>query len=270
MHPTRKENMLLFSKEWAAKPYKYRLYFTPVSSLSEETPRVYRLIVRRKKVFDAFELGKVYTLTCKHVHIADYTQTDDFALSEKDYTRLLETRDLKFIEPRTAAELRAMHKPYFSMDKYYTFAETREILSYDLPLERRISITLLNGTFNMLAFLIPFALYFLILYLYVRKVLDAPGTMLGDTLNVPLIAVGTLPFIIFIMTVLYSLSEILMLNLDFSRWYTLKKYTLKWGGIRKSIYVENKDKSRLIRLGIITFSIFVFFVILSFILPAVV
>ena len=120
----------------------------------------------------------------------------------------------------------------------------------------------------MLSFIIPFSLYFILLYAYVKKVLAAPGTQPGDTLNVPIVAMGALPLIVYMMFVLYTFSELLMLNLNFSKWYVLKKYTLAWGGIRKSVFLEDHDKKRLIKFSIITGSIFVVTIIISFILPA--
>ena len=77
MQLTKKENMLLFSKERAAGSYKYRLYFTPVPSLKEETPRVYRLIVKRKKFFDALYIDTIYDLEYKDLVIKTYTGRQD-------------------------------------------------------------------------------------------------------------------------------------------------------------------------------------------------
>ena len=176
---------------------------------------------------------------------------------------------MKFTEPRTAAQLKTLHKPYFSKDRYYSFAETKRYWHYDPPPGYKILIHMLNGFFRLLSFFIPLSLYFLLLFAYIKKVLDAPGTQPGATLNVPIVAMGTLPLFIYMMFVLYTFSELLMLNLNFSKWYVLKNYTLVWGGIRKSVFLEDHDKKRLIKLSIITGAIFVITIIVSFIMPAV-
>ena len=86
----KKKTCSFLIKNGAARPYKYRLYFTPISSLKEETPRVYRLITRRKKVFDAFYIDTVYDLEYKDLVIKKYNGVKTFQLSEENYTRLLE------------------------------------------------------------------------------------------------------------------------------------------------------------------------------------
>ncbi len=44
MKKTERENMLLFSKERVSGLYRYRLYFTPLSSLREDTPCVFQAV----------------------------------------------------------------------------------------------------------------------------------------------------------------------------------------------------------------------------------
>jgi len=68
MKKTERENMLLFSKELVAGLHRYRLYFTTLSSLRDETPRVFRLLVRTPFAFNRFELGRVYTLVQQYLY----------------------------------------------------------------------------------------------------------------------------------------------------------------------------------------------------------
>jgi hypothetical protein len=251
MKKTERENMLLFSKERVAGSNRYRLYFTPISSLADETPRVFRLLVRTPFSFNRFEIGRIYSLVYSDVHIIAYKPAEEFNLSEEHYTKLLQTRDLKFMDKKTSAALRSMEKPDFFKDRYYTFRETRGILNFRPDALTAIAVYTFSFVITGLSFLIPFCAYLGVLYLLIGGQLSYAGYSTG-ALALPVIGIGSLPATMFIMLVLFSLSEFALLRIDFTRWSVLKKYTLSWGGIRKSFFFELSDIRYLSKFGIIS------------------
>ena len=249
MKKTERENMLLFSKESVAGLHRYRLYFTPLSSLRDETPRVFRLLVRTPFSFSKFELGRVYTLTYSNVYILSSTQKEEFNLQEEDFTKLLQTRDLKFIDKKTSAALRSLDKPYFAKDRYYSFNEMKEIVNYRPDILTRGAMTAFSTVLTGVALLGPFCLYAWMLYLLIKGQLGLVGFS-SRSLAMPIMGIGALPATLFIMSLLFALSELALLRIDFTKGNILKKYTLAWGGIRKSIYFEIGDIRYIKKFGI--------------------
>lgn len=251
MNKTERDNMLLFSKERVAGLYRYKLYFTPVSSLREQTPRVFRLLVRTPFTFDKFEVGRVYKLAYNNVHILSFTPKEEFNLQEEDYVRLLETRDIKFMDKKTSAALRQHDEPHFIKDRYYAFDEVKQIVNFRQDFLTTVAVTVFSGVLTGLALLLPFALYALMIYLFIRGSLPFSG-FASHTLALPIMGIGALPVTLFIMSVLFALSELALLRIDFTKWSLIKKYTLLWGGIRKSIFFELSDVLYLKKFGLIS------------------
>ncbi len=249
MKKTERENMLLFSKESAAGLHRYRLYFTPLSSLRDETPRVFRLLVRTPFSFSRFELGRVYTLTYSNVYILSSTPKEEFNLQEEDFTKLLQTRDLKFMDKKTSAVLRSVDKPYFAKDRYYSFNEMKEIVNYRPDILTRVAMTTFSGALTGIALLGPFCLYAWMLYLLIRGQLGLVGFS-TRSLAMPIMGIGALPATLFVMSLLFALSELALLRIDFTKGNILKKYTLAWGGIRKSLFFETGDIRYIKKFGI--------------------
>ena len=251
MKKSQRENMLLFSKERAFGPNRYRLYFTPVSSIGDETPRVFRLLVRTPFSFARFMIGHVYSLTYSKIYINKFEQGEEFALQETDYTRLLQTRDFKFIDKKTSAALRLMEKPATSMDRYYTFDETRQIVNYRPDFLTRVAIKTFSSVVLGVALLVPFCIYAYMLYQLIRGQIALVGFS-SKSLILPILGIGALPLTMFLMSALFVLGEFLLLRIDFTKWSMLKKYTLEWGGVRKSIFFEPSDIDYLKKFGIIS------------------
>ncbi len=251
MKKAERENMLLFSKERVAGLHRYRLYFTPVSSLKDETPRVFRLLTYLPFAFDRFELGRIYTLQYSGIYVYKYEPKETFSLQEEDYTRLLHIRDVKFMDKRTSAALRAANQPQFSKDRYYSFEETRAIVNYRPDFLTTVAISAFSAILIGIALLLPLGLYVWMIYLLAK----GQNAIIGfspDSLTLPLVGLGALPATMFLMSMLFALAELALLRIDFTRWHVLKKYTLAWGGIRKSIYFEHGDIRYFKKFGIIT------------------
>lgn len=249
MKKTERENMLLFSKERVSGLYRYRLYFTPLPSLREDTPRVFRLLVRLPFAFDRFEIGRVYKLGYSKVHILSFEPQETFNLLEEDFTKLLQTRDLKFMDKRTSAVLRSVDEPSSLKDRYYTFDEMREIVNYQQDFLTTVAVGTFSSVLTGAALLLPFGLYALMLYLLAKGQLAIEGFS-GRALALPIMGIGALPVTLFLMSVLFALSELALLRIDFTKWSLLKKYTLAWGGIRKSFFLEESDIRYLKRFGL--------------------
>ena len=69
-------------------------------------------------------------------------------------------------------------------------------------------------------------------------------------LALPVMGIGALPVTVFLMSVLFSLSELALLRIEFTKGNILKKYTLAWGGIRKSIFFEISDIRYIKKFGL--------------------
>ncbi len=265
MKKTERENMLLFSKERAAGANRYRLYFTTVSSLRDETPRVFRMLVRTPFAFNKFEIGRIYTLVYGGVYISEYHPQEEFNLSEEHYSKLLQTRDIKFIDKKTSAALRSIERPRFSSDRYYSFRETKEVINFKPDFLTHVAVSTFSFFISGLAFLIPFFLYSYMIYAMIQARVAIQGFS-TRTLAIPIMGIGALPLTMFCMLVLFSLSEFALLRIDFTRWSILKNYTLAWGGIRKSFFFEANDIQYLKRFGIISGAALAVCIIISLII----
>ena len=249
MNKTVRENMLLFSKERVNGLYRYRLYFTPLSSLRDETPRVFRLLVRTPFSFGKLELGRVYTLTYNKLHILSFEPKETFNLQEEDFGKLLQTRDLKFMDKKTSAVLRSVDKQQAAKDRYYSFEEMREIINYKQDFLTTVATGTVSAAVTGLALLLPFFLYVLMLYLIIQSNIGMSGFN-SKALVLPILGIGALPATLFAMSLLFALGELALLRIDFTKWNLIKKYTLSWGGIRKSFFFEERDIRYLKKFGL--------------------
>ena len=261
MNYKERENMLLFSKERIGGPNRYRLYFTSLETLSDETPRVFRLLVRTPFTFNKFEIGTVYKLSYNKVHIKKFEPGEEFNLREDHFSRLLETRDLKFMDIKTSAALRSLD----SRDRYYSFEETKEIINYTPDFLSRVAIAVFTFFLSGIAFLIPFAMYAVMLFLLIKGQLTLVG-FTSKSLVLPVLGIGALPMVIFIMSALYMLSELALMRIELTKWSVLKRYTLAWGGMRKSIFLEMSDFKYLKKFAIIAASVLAATVIIAVLL----
>ncbi len=249
MNKTERDHMLLFSKERIAGIYRYRLYFTPISSLRDETPRVFRLLVRTPFAFNKFEIGRIYRLVYSGVHVLSFEPTDEFNLQEEDYVRLIETRDIKFMDKKTSAALRQTDHQGASKDRYYSYDEMKQIVNYKQDFLTSVAVSAFSGAVTAVALLLPFVIYALLLRVIIGSQLASAG-FTSKALALPIIGIGALPATIYIMSILFAFSELALLRIDFTKWNLIKKYTLAWGGIRKSMFFELSDIRYFKKFGI--------------------
>jgi len=264
-----KVDMLLFCKERLQNPTIYALYFTTMDTLSSASPRIHRFVVSSAKKFDEFSLGGYYWLKINKIRILEFAKTDEMILTDQLYLNLLELRELKFMNPRTADSLRARGLPLFRPDQYYTFSEARAISEYSPDVLDRLLIWFTMFVLYGVGLLLPFGGYCLIVYSWIRKILAVPlgAETLAPTMQTLLIAICSLPLMLYLMTFLFALIDNLTMQLPWTRWFVLKRYSLQWCGLRKAFRIPMREIRRLIILGAISVAAFAAGLIFSGYLP---
>ena len=254
-----KVDMLLFCKERLQNPTIYALYFTTMDTITTSSPRVHRFVVKSAKKFNEFSLGGYYWLKVNKIRILDFAKTDEMILTDQLYLNLLELRELKFMNPRTADSLRARGLPLFRPDQYYTFSEARSISEYSPSVLDRFLIWLTVFFLYGFGLLLPFLGYCLLMYDWVRNILDIPlgAETLVPTMQALLIAICSLPLMLYLMTFLFALIDNLTMQLPWTRWFVLKRYFLQWCGLRKGFRIPMREVRRLIVFGAVSVIIFI-------------
>ncbi|MGI6160823.1 MAG: hypothetical protein ACOYJD_02215 [Christensenellales bacterium] len=270
MPAEKKSSMLLFCKEVKHSPHSYVLYFTTLETLSTESPRIHRLKVRRRKHFEEFTLGGIYDLTIRRISIVDFKRRDQLNLTEELYISLMELRQLRFMDAQQAEKLRAKQQPLFNAGQYYSFQETRDITSYSPSFFRRLAVRAIEAMLYISGVVIPLSLYMLLLYSFILRTYSAPvGNALAETVAVPLVAIGALPMMLYLMLVCFSYTDILLLSLGFSKWYMLKRNVLSGAGVRSNLKMPDAEKRRLIKILIICGGILILSLIIAFLLSLI-
>lgn len=254
---------VLFSIERGSYPYKYRLYFA-VSRKKGAEPQIHRFFVRSKKVFEQFILGGVYDIAYIGMRIKSAVFLSIYPLTNTEYFELIRLRDLHFMDDNALKEYGVKTHRYAPSEYYYTFDIFKSLVSYKPTFIIKLLINLLKLATYFLSFFIPICLYLLTVYFFSASGLTSSLTAL-TAFTVPIMSIMLLPFIIWMMCALYTVGNYLLLSLPFARNFLLKQYTLKWAGMRKSCYLEDDVKTKLLKSGIITFAIALISIIISFI-----
>lgn len=256
--------MLLFSKEIERYPYRYRLYFVEQPSILSSNPKIHRFVVKTRREFQQYDLGSVYTLEYKGLNILSKSVLATQKLDDESYFKLVESRDINFHDERSQKKKDLTADSYQPANYYYNFETQKSLLEYDPTKGHKITVAICKIIVYSLSFVVPMLLYLLYLFLISSYFSRNPS---GNTeaFALPLLAIGTFPFVVWLMSSIHVFCEALMLSIEFFRYDILKSYTLKWAGLRKSCYIEPVRKRKLIRHGIITFSIMLLTLFLVFI-----
>lgn len=258
-------DMLLFSKELGRYPYLYRLYFCEVESLATDRPVIHRFTVSTRKAFHQAKLGGVYTLTANKIRIRSMENTDTLTLTDEQYYLLTDTRDLVFLDDKQAKDLALTADDYSPEEHYYTWANTKALLEYNPSFWHKLLVALVKIALYTLSILIPFILYLLFLYVFV-SVLPLDLTTKGRAFVMPVLAIFSVPFVLWVMQGIYLMCEAFLLNLDYFRYDMLRSYCLKWGGMRKNCHIEKKERVSFLKSGAVTGGLLVIGLVLAFIL----
>ena len=254
MKTVTRSKMMLFSIEVAMRPYKYRLYFVELNTLGTDTPKIHRLYVPRRKNFKKFVLGGVYTLSYRRICIKKFQFNESYPLTEDMYRYLIELRDIKFMDKSFSNRLMRSGREYNTRDLYYTLAETQELLNYEPPFWKRFLHGVLQGVTYILSLIVPVALYIVALYSVSSYAVDSASDMMRPVV-VPILAIASLPLLIYLMMIIYKFCELFMLNISLTRYQMLKSYMLRWAGIRKSCFIEKAHQKSILINGIVSVSI---------------
>ena len=248
-------DLMLFSKEHGRYPYKYRLYFAERSSASTERPVIYRYCAGSKKMFDSLSLGGVYDVIYSGVYIKSFEPTATVNLSNDAYLALVDARDLMFMDTASAKRIGLMDENYDPADYYYDFDSYKALVEYEPTFGHKLVVWALKILSYLLCIVIPIGIYLLFIFSLSSNILTDTSIATTKVFALPVAAIGTLPFLVWAMTVIYFSSELLFLNMEYMRYYLLRSYALRWAGMRKSCFPEPFQKKRLIKTGIIAGSI---------------
>lgn len=258
-------DLVLFCKELGRYPYKYRLYFAEVASIHSGMPSIHRLCVKNARAFAEFTLGRVYTVSTKGVRIVQQVAGDSISLSDDEFFALVDARDLAFLDGRTRKHIRLDAEDYHPADYYYTYSVYRSLIEYTPSFKLRAGAALCKLLIYFLSLLVPVAFYLLFIYATSRS-LPGDFSSAARSIAIPLLAMGTLPLMLWLMIGLYTLSEMFLLNLESLRCCLLKSYALRWGGMRKSCVIEHAQRKLLMKSGLVCGGIWVVTLLVSLIL----
>ncbi len=258
-----KPDLLLFSKEIAPRGFKYRLYFVYLPTLKNGIPRIHRLICKKRSLFAKAELGKVYQASYKKVFLKSLDETGEADLAENHYRVLLDRRNERFKRSYTLSAFDKLQTEHLFGNAYYTFEETRQILSFKPSLLNLCGCQILRLLILLLSLLIPMAAFILSFY-YFTAVFEHAANYLFGYLLLPFYYFLAVPFLIFLMILFTTLSEGMLLRLDYFRWIMLQRQIYSTGGMRRGITLHKKQKSRLLLYGLITGGLYVFILVFMF------
>lgn len=245
-------NMLLFGKGHHRFPEEYVLYFIPLDSYLSATPQVHRYTVP-SRLFDRFQLEGVYSIALQKRQIIDFATTSTQKIPESIYLKLLQSRDLAAMDSHEIQSRLAKGIPLFNPDLYYTLEDLKRLLSYQAPFGQRFWATFYECILRFFAILLPMVLYSLVMYLYISNIfITGTGIPFARLLTIPFLAIGQLPFAFHLISLLFFVVDLIIMHNRFTRMLYLKRYALRWDGMRKSQHLAQSERRRLILFGSIS------------------
>lgn len=248
-------DLILFSKEIGKRPYVYRLYFAELATLTDKTPVIRRFVVKTRKAFENYVLGGVYSLTHDGLTVVSAEHEGDAPLSETDYITLVDVRDLRFMDDATGDAIGLTDDDYSPIERYYTYQEITALLRYTPSTGHRLLYAFLKVASYAACIIVPIGLW--LLFTYTFSVLTEDAGLNNTPFGLPILTLGTMAFIIWLMCFLFKTVDLFFLNTDAFRYDTLKSYALKWGGMRKSCRMEPEERKSLAKGGYITGAVFI-------------
>lgn len=243
-------DLILFSKEIGRHPYLYRLYFAELSTLTDKTPVIRRFVVKSRAAFDGYALGGVYSLTHDGLIVLSAEHEGDAPLSETDYLTLVDVRDLRFMDDHTSEEIGLTNEDYSPAERYYSYQEISALLNYQPSTKHRLLYAFLKVASYAACIIVPLGLW--LLFTYTISVLMQDAGLNNTPFGLPILTLGTMSFIIWLMCFLFKNVDLFLLNTEAFRYDSLKSYALKWGGMRKSCQMEPEERKSLAKGGYIT------------------
>ena len=240
-----KKDLLLFSVQVVRYPYKYRLFFEEITT-TKKAPIIHCFYVYNKKSFEGVRIGGLYTLTLSGLKAISLKETGSYNLAPDEYFSLILLRDTIFLDKRTKLEIGMDQPEYHPSDVYYSLSSTRSLIGYRPDRLSTLLYWLSKGLMYLFSIIVPVALY--ILYVIaISFIAGSSNPSSTRSLSMPIAALCSVPMLFYLMNVIYVFTELIILNINKTRYVQLKAYCLRWGGLRKSCMLEPEQKQTLKR-----------------------
>jgi len=255
-------NALLFSKELGPHPYKYRLYFA-VQEPGQD-PQIHRLYVLSAQKFHQFTLGGVYNLECSGIRLcrAEHLSTEN--LSDSRYLHLIDLRDLQFMSDRDIKRFGILSDQYDPASLYYSFKTYKSLVEYNPAFQIKALVYMMKMVGYILSFFIPMILY--MLFIYSISLMGKPEIYSTiSAISIPLAAMLALPIVFWLISLLHTLIDTLLLSIPAIRAYMLHGYALRWGGFKKNLSFSAEHRKGYLTSGAISLGLLLIGLLLVFI-----
>lgn len=252
---------LLFSKELGPQPYKYRLYFAVQEPGAQ--PQIHRLYVLRAQKFHQLTLGGIYHVEHSGVRLcrAEHLSTEN--LSDSQYLRLVDLRDLQFMSDREAKRFGIFSEDYDPSALYYSYKTYKSLVEYNPSFGVKLSVYLLKMLGYIFSFFIPMGLY--LLFIYTLSLIGGDNSSRLHAIALPLAAFLTLPMVFWMINTLHSLIDTCLLSFPSVRAYMLHGYALRWGGFKKNITLSPEHRRHYAVFGTVSLGLLLAGLLLVFI-----
>ncbi len=253
---TEKHDMLLFSVQVCYRPYKYRAYFAEL--IPGAQPIIHRLVCPSKGEFSSLQPGNTYSIKYSGMNIKDAYDPKPHEMFDDEYFDLLDRRDNEFMDKRTSKSIGRGSAKYSPADCYYDYATFTALLDYNPTFAHKAGVTSLRILAGFISIVLPLFIYLYMLYLRSTGTATSIGFM-----TIPLLGIFAFPFLLFLMYTFTQLSELSLLNLEFSRPDMLRYYCLSWGGLRKNCYTDKSMKKYMLIFGFSSLIVFLLVYLLT-------
>lgn len=251
-----KNNMLLFSKEYKTADYKYILYFVQVESIWSDRPRIHRLVAVSKKQFMQFQIGFTYALELNKFKISQFTKEGEFELANSDYLRLIEARDIKFMDQKAAANLRKIMDGRDISSVYYSIDDMKKLLNFKTSKGWSLLTGFVLRLLLLLSIFLPLIMYLLYIYSCTVWYYDAASESFLGALSLPILAICAFPFAICLMYIFNIYTELLLMQVPIFKLKILQRHVLLHGGLKKSTILTPRTKKKMRKWFFICLGIF--------------
>lgn len=265
MQPTTKKRLLLFSVKRSTERRKFALYFVRTKALTDPRPKIYQYFCKNAREFSKFRPGREYTLNLKENRIISFEVTDEIVLTDDEFYNMCDIRDRIELPKHIVDSIGMNAEDYHPSGIYYTFENYKMLCNYKASVAHKTAFRLMRCFFSIIAAILPISLY--LLYVFSMLTNNPPDTQsFLSSLGPTICTLGALPFTIWLICCLYSLSELILLNIPAFRYDVLNIYALEWGGIRKSVYMKRGAFRPVILKGSLLFGIAVLSLLITYII----
>lgn len=221
------------------------LDFVDFDTLESDSPVLFRCRVRKRWV-DDFVPGGLYRMELKNDRIVQYIKDREFIITQPYYIMLLERRHLRY-ETRSEP---------FRPSEYYTFDDWRALFLFSHSPGLAFLSTFCRKLIAALFVLISPALF--VVYCLALFRMQTLPTLL------PLAIIGAIPFTVWGLISMNTLSTQLLLRWPFTRYPILRDYCIRHSGKRFGLGIPAKTKKRLLISGGITLLVFLLSLLMLF------